>query len=243
MLRWIFLIVLLLNAVLYGWFYQEQENRRRVAERADARVHGVADLDLIDEVPASALRARQMSLPQPETDLVVPAQNARYCFRLGPFSDSQGLDRWLSDAVLGAVELQQVERVGQQSAAEDEVAYRVMVSAPEVLASRDQLMAEMQQLGLAGEWVGTGTGPGALMVAEYSRQDQAQALLQALTGQGYAAVLEQQAAERYQYYLLLRTDTDVIASTTWLTSLLQNFPLVKSEKKLCQGLATTTGRE
>lgn len=253
MLRWFFLIVLLLNAVLYGWFYQEQENRRRVAERAEARVHGVADLDLIDEVPASALRFRQAASPPQVAEPSTVVKSERYCFRVGPFPDSQGLERWLADDALGPVELHQVEKhqveqqqtviTGQSPVETSEVSYQVMVSAPETPTSRRQLVVEMQQLGLVSEWIGAEVGPEALMVAEYSQRGQAQALVQVLTEQGYTVTLQQQAAIEYQYYLLLRTDNKAIADTSWQTTLLQNFPYAKSEKKLCQGLATTTGRE
>ena len=243
MLRWVFLIVLLLNAVLYGWFYQEQENRRKVAERADAPVHGVADLDLLDEVPASALRSRQTVSVLPAEVPAAAVKSERYCFKLGPFSDPQGLERWLSDDDLGSVELQQLVLAGQSSVGTSEASYQVMVSAPKAEVSRRQLVAEMQQLGLVSEFIDSGAGSETLMVAEYSQKDQAQALLQVLAERGYAAGLQQQAAIEYQYYLLLRTDNEVIETTSWQTTLLQSFPSVKSEKKLCQGLATATGRE
>lgn len=237
MLRWLLLIVLLLNGLLYGWFYQEQEQRRRVAGRVEAPVHGVAELDLVSEVPGSALRLRAN---EPVASVAVPAvkvQTELYCYSFGPFKEAQGLEAWLGDDGPGRLELSQ-QQVGELAPG-----YRVYVRAPKKRSARKALLESMRGVGLEGEWIDQGELKGALSLGEYQQQSSAQALQKALVEQGYKAAIYQQQYFKYQYYLLLRSDFAAVGDTPWVRSLLKKYPSAKSEKKLCQGLATASGRE
>ena len=232
MLRWGFLLLLLANGILFGWFYQEQEGRRKVADRAEVRVHGIPELDLVSEVPQSALRPRE----QPKPDPVEPMQS-RFCYYFGPFDDAQGLEAWIGDDGPGRLELES-RKVGELPPS-----YRVYITAPQELQSRRRLLAELASVGLEAEWLEQGALKGQLSLGLYQQELSAKALQQALTGQGYAASVNTEANYQYQYYLLLHSDSEVAQQSSWARSLLQKYPRAKSEKNLCQGLATAQGRE
>lgn len=247
MLRWGLLILLLLNGVLYGWFYQEQEQRRLLADRVDAPLHGVAGLDLVSEVPGSVLRMRSREwvvsgavfsgevASGGATSVKAPVE--QYCFGFGPFAEAQGLEAWLGEEGPGRLELD------QQVVGELAPGYRVYVAAPRARLARKALVESMLSVGLVGEWIDKGELKGSLSLGEYQEPSSAQALLQALIKQGYEAAIYQQQYFKYQYYLILQSDFAAVNETPWVRSLLQKYPKAKSEKKLCQGLATAAGRE
>jgi hypothetical protein len=238
MLKWSFLILLLANALLYGWFYQEQQYRREVANRAENRVHGLAELDLLSEVPASALRLREPEpRPEPIAALDVETERLLNCYRFGVFAQAQGLEAWLGQEAPGELELE------QEVSAELPSVYGVSISAPRGAQAQEELLGTMRSVGLEGEWSETSEGRKELSLGAYEALGSAQALELALQQQGYAAVVKEQKRYRYNYYLLLRTNSEVVANSAWAQSLLKKFPAVKSEKKLCQRVATAQGRE
>lgn len=235
MLRWSFLILLLVNALLYGWFYQEREYRRQVADRAEKQIHGVAELDLLTEVPAAVLRQRDPGL-RPEPVVAVP-ERTLYCYRFGAFEQAQGLEAWLGQEGPGTLELE------QQVVAELPSVYGVSISAPEGVDAQHELLRSMAAVGLQGRWTEESGEKHTLSLGEYETLVSAQALELALRQQGYAAVVEELKRYSYHYFLLLKTDSEVVAGSAWVLSLLKKFPSVKSEKKLCQRVATAQGRE
>lgn len=239
MLRWTLLILLLANTLLYGWFYQEQEQRRKVADRVEKKVHGVAELDLLSEVPESVLRLRKPKVVLAPVVEAEPQARADplYCYRFGVFAEVRGLEAWLGEEGPGQLQLEQVE------AAQLPSAYRVYISAPKKEKQRQELVESMRSVGLEAEWLSEGRLKGKLSLGVYQQKASANALELALHQQGYDAAVVEQKRYRYKYYLLLQTDSEVVASTPWVRSLLQKYPDAKSEKKLCQGLASIKGAE
>ena len=57
-MRWLFLILLLLNVALFGWFYQEQVGRSQLAARNAQEPAGLAGLTLLHEAQEGQLRPR-----------------------------------------------------------------------------------------------------------------------------------------------------------------------------------------
>ncbi|MEH6471320.1 MAG: hypothetical protein V7752_08720 [Halopseudomonas sp.] len=234
MLRWLLLILLLLNGLLYGWFYQEQQHRKKLSDRVERRVHGVPELDLISEVPESALRLRKQEVVEVAE---VGVKRELYCYRFGVFKEARGLEAWLGDDGPGQLELE------QRKAGPLPSFYQVYVTPSKQLEARRELVQAMQNVGLEGEWVKQGELRNKLSLGVYQERASAQALERALQEQGYAAAVWEQQRFSYDYYLLLRTNSNVVSDSAWVRSLLQKYPTVKSEKKLCQGLATSQGRE
>ncbi|MFT5720414.1 MAG: hypothetical protein ACI9W6_000704 [Motiliproteus sp.] len=234
MLRWLFLILLLVNAMLYGWFYQEREHRRSLADRVEKQPHAVAGLELLTEVPASALRESE---PKLLAAVDAPPDRSLYCYRFGPFAEAQGLEAWLGDEGVGRLALEQEEVSVLPSG------YGVTVSAPEGVVARQALLESMGAVGLQGQWLEGAGAKEVLSLGVYEEQASAEALGRALQQQNYDAVVQEQRRYSYHYYLLLRTNSEAVAGSKWLRSLLKKFPNVKTEKKLCQRVARTRGPE
>ncbi len=236
MLRWSFLLLLLVNVLLYGWFYQEQEYRRQVASRVEKQVHGVAALDLLSEVPRSVLRPREPTpRPEPVVPLAAEPEPGWYCYQFGVFTQAQALEAWLGPEGPGDVEIE------QQLAEELPSVYSLSISAPQGAKAQSELLGAMRALGLPGQWAEVAGIKRALLLGEYEQQASARALELVLRQQGYAAVVKGQARPRYNYYLLLRTDSDAVIGSAWERSLLKQFPAVKSEKNFAKGLQQPRG--
>ncbi|MFT6916236.1 MAG: hypothetical protein ACJAWL_002564 [Motiliproteus sp.] len=224
MLRWSFLILLLLNGLLYGWFYQERAHRRSQAERIETQAPGVAGLDLLREVPAAVLRQRE---PQGFAAAEAQPERALYCYRVGPFAKTQG-----SEARLG-----EEGPLAPSSADRGDARTLEGVTAPQALHE------SMRAVGLQGWWLEAAGTQETHPQGVSEERASAEALGLALQQQGYDAVVQEQLRYRYNYYLLLRASSESVAGSIRLQSLLKTYSAVETEKKLCQRLARTQGPE
>ena len=237
MLRWLFLILLLLNVVLFGWFYQEQEQRRLMAERAEQQLRGVPELDLLGEVPSSVLRSRHQAQQQAaeQSAGLLQAPTERYCYRFGPFEHADGMALWTANGAPGRLALEAEAETSLK------LRYRVAVLAPSTQQAREALQQSMDDVGLQTRWVDAkerGEGVSELLIGSYRDELPAQALAKALREQGQQVRVQQDRTKFEQYFLALYSDDDNLISSDWAALLVQKYPAIKSEKKLCQGVAT-----
>ncbi|RDE18162.1 hypothetical protein DV711_18880 [Motiliproteus coralliicola] len=240
-MRWLFLILLLVNGVLYGWFYQEQERRRLLADRAEQALRGIPELDLLSEVPSTVLRHRDGAEQatkgkQSAGGIKMPAEkSSRYCYRFGPFERSDGIALSTANNAPGRLELEPITGTNRQQR------YRVIVMAPTDLQQRQQLVDAMLVVGLDARWVEDEQQK--LLVGSYREALPAEALSKALVEQGYDAEVEFGLQQAEQFFLILQSDDDNLISSNWVQMLVKKHPKIKSEKKLCLGVATPQARE
>lgn len=239
-MRWLFLILLLLNAVLFGWFYQEQERRRLLADRAEQALRGVPELDLLSEVPGSVLRRRegagQVLVPKSNAVNSEPSsQSSKYCYRFGPFDRTDGMALWSANNAPGRLELEPIENSTTQRR------HRVTLVAPEDQQQRQQMLDAMLVVGLDARWVDDANEK--LLVGSYREVVPAEALAKALIEQGYDAKVESELQQAELFFLKLHSDDGNLISSKWVGLLIKKHPEIKSEKKLCLGVATPQARE
>ncbi|WP_421868677.1 hypothetical protein [Motiliproteus sp.] len=237
-MRWLFLILLLLNGVLYGWFYQEQERRRMLADRAEQALRGVPELDLLSEVPATVLRHRgsgELPLAEKSLPSTQSSESARFCYRFGPFDRADGEALHSANNAPGQLQLEPVPGTNRQQR------HQVVVMAPQNPQQRQQLLDAMLVVGLDARWVEDSQQK--LLVGSYRESVPAEALSKALVEQGYDAKVESGLRQSEQFFLLLQSDDDNLTSSNWVKLLVKKHPQIKSEKKLCLGVATPQARE
>ncbi len=226
MLRWLFLILLLLNGMLYGWFYQEQEQRRARGDRVQVPVAAVAQIELVSEVADSRLRKHE-SKPRPKSTPKPKPRPVWYCHRFGGFEEALDLNEWLSKKAPGKITLEQVQLSALPSV------YGVYIRADQRAEARQELLESMQAIGLEGEWADAEGLKGLLTLGVYEEAVSAEALHQALKQQGYDASVRERKRYRHENYLLLRTRSESVSGSSWVKSLLKQYPVIKSEKKRC----------
>lgn len=231
-MRWLFLILLLLNGALFGWFYQEQQARARMAERSAQAVPALGALTLLEEASPDQLRERPPAVAPEPPPAEAPAA-PRYCYRLGPFV-SEALaalfDRELdyapgrSEVVAGRIPV--------------EPEYWIYVTRPGSEAERRALRRELKVDGLESYWVRRGELKGQLSLGLYRSHQSAEALLTALLDQGYPAKLYEKPRYEPAYFLDVTTENPGFPGAAWRREMARAHPDVKSEKKSCAGLAT-----
>ncbi|WP_207062306.1 hypothetical protein [Motiliproteus sp. SC1-56] len=237
-MRWLFLILVLLNGVLYAWFVTEQQARELRREQARPDHSGLDTLALLSEVPADQLKPRQV--PE-ELAAEVPVEEPLapdVCYRVGEFEEARAAGAFVD--VLGNGTLQAQVTKGLRPLAPDHWVY---VQAPAGGLRVESLRRTLRVDGLDSYLVRQGPLSGQLSIGLYRNKESAEALLAALLDKGYPAKMF--LKERFEpiYFVDIRTKASQEWHQRWQRKLAPGNPGLKNEKKSCEGVASEQGAE
>lgn len=239
-MRWIFLILLLLNGVLYVWFAQEQLQRERAEARMQPDHTGLAPLVRLSEVPPGRLQPRAVApspaakpAPGPAAEVYTAPPVPTACYRVGLFADMPAAEAFLEtlgDLPVGA-------RVTPERRAL-EPDYWVYVKTPSSPREVTQLQRTLKVDGLDSDVIQEGALAGELSVGVYRSQDPAQALLTALLAKEYPAEIYLKLRWEQVYSIDINTENPQQWEAYWERLRGAGSPELKNEKKSCTRVAT-----
>lgn len=235
MLRWLFLIVVVLNVALFAWFEREQQMRSHMADRPQGFDQYVAPLTLLSEVQQQLRErgANNQALPSslPAGDSEQPV----ICVEIRNFSSQQEMVSWQARLPAEAAVFT------GDGLSEDE--YWVYIEAPDSLQSRQKLLQELRDLGLEVSLIQRGEHKGSLSLGRYSDRELAEALYKGVLSQGYAGRLLSVGTGVDDLSLWISLKGPLASDLKWLDDMLVGTAYLKSEKKVCQGVASSKGHE
>ncbi len=176
--------------------------------------------------------ADEVVVATPEVPAAVPAVPSSSCYRLGVFSSF--------DQAQAVTALWQASgsRIDEQRTALDPD-YWVYIENPGSGSARRALRQQLLDMGLDNYWVQRGELGGHLSLGLYRNKDSADALLHMLEGRGYPAKIYIKPRYQTRYVVELETQLSAREVEQALADTARRWGSVKSEKKPCQGLAST----
>lgn len=235
MLRWLFFIVLALNLALFAWFEREQFTRSQLADRPQGFDQDVASLTLLAEVQQT-LRERGANNQQLPRQLVKPGVSTQLsCIEIRNFPSQEAMLNWQSKLPAEAAV------ITSDWIPADE--YWVYLESPKSLQQREEMLQELRSLGLEVSLIQRGDFKGNLSLGRYSDRELAVALYEGILSQGYPGRLLPVGTNVDDLALWISLTASLADELTWLDNLLAGTPYLKSEKKVCEGVASQEGHE
>ncbi len=234
-MRWFFLILLVLNIALFAWFQQEQDMRNRLAGRTEFSGVEVDSLRLLSEVKLKLplRKAPQAAVEQSKQ----AASSLSGCFVIGDF-DSVSAARQFQQSQMPVGTLAEVRPV--QRTAPD---YQVYIRAPENVRERQQLLERLQSSGLEVSEIRQGPLKGQLSLGHYQNRSLAMALYDALKAQSYGIEISEQTQPQPWYVIELKIKDSQSEVAVWMADFMESGGGLKSEKKVCEGVASARDPE
>ncbi|WP_143820969.1 hypothetical protein [Motiliproteus sp. MSK22-1] len=209
--------------------------RDRLSGRSELAGVDVKPVKLLSEIPVK-LRQRKSS-PAPGVTEQVGAELEQACFRIGDFSNKSAAVRFQQARLPDGVEssIRSVER--------NEPDYWVYVKSPEDLQQRQGLQAELRNSGLEVSLIKRGELKGELSLGRYSNKELAQALLSALLEQNHPAKIFEVSYKSSVFVIEVSHNGSRALSDSSIGELIATNPELKSEKKVCKGVASAEDPE
>ncbi len=225
MLRWLFLIVVVLNVAAFAWFEREQQTRSQLMDRPQGFGQHVSSLTLTSEVERP-LRPRAVG-PSPLSE-ASPASSIgeQTCIRITNFPSQEAMLAWqatlpaevavmTSDEISGDEYLVYIEPTGGG------------------LQERERLLQALRSLGLEVSLIQRGDLKGSISLGRYSDRELAVSLYEGVLSQGYAGRLLPVGTNVAELGLWISLTEALSDDLTWLDNLLLGTSYLKSEKKVC----------
>lgn len=275
-MRWITLLLLIVNLCLFGWYWQQDQQRQR-AFRGSQELPDVPSLRLLSEgampqrkvaeepaqsggettaaeieevvtdagteaasAPVGELTASVAALSPVSQGVLSqtepPAARQSYCYRLR-YLDT--IEEANAVANLAGVIDSRIDE--QRQALEPD--HWVYIPNPGRSAERRAIRKELSDMGFENYWIQRGVLKGQLSLGLYRHRGSAEALQDLLKGRGYDVKLytKERYSLRYLVEILTLSTSEEAQALADLIG--KRFPGTKSEKKLCEGLASVKGAE
>jgi len=158
------------------------------------------------------------------------------CYRLAYFDTRR-------DAERSVAALEQQRLVIDEERRELAPDFWVYILDPGRSALRRAMRKELSDMGFENYWIQRGPLKGQLSLGLYRNQESAEALQQLLQGRGYAVRIFEKTRYSVRYLVDIALQSTTAAEGRWLAGLSTAYPLIKSEKKPCQGLASADAAE
>lgn len=221
-MRWIFVLLLLINALYFGWHMQKP------SEQA-----------MTDVLPANVARVRMLS--EVDVSLLLPRQNIQES-RQSWCQVVSGLK-----TVAKAIELQQALQqrgVLAELRTEDKeqpLAYELIVDRPVDVDAAEALLANLEQLDINPEAI-TLNGSDRYIVGRFGSRTEANSALDRFVGL-FTPVVYQVVSKDVAYQVWVSTEMDD-KTFSKINELSAFFPRgIKIEKKVCKGVASAGVRD
>ena len=223
MIRWVFLFLLLANAISLFWFSQQEGSANKSVTPVESQVQQIR---LISEMPEGSLKLRKADSGSVEND----AEDF-WCASL------EGLDNRKSAAALRASLLKRGVFAELQQLREESVyGYEVTVMVPDKLDARLYLLDYLDKSAVVP--VEKEPEPGMrLLVGQYENEVQSQEVMGELSDQGLIVSVEplSRIVQRYGVVIQARVDRNLSNEIKVLVE--NNYSGVKIGKKVCEGVA------
>ena len=223
MIRWVFLFLLLANAISLFWFAQQTES----VKKADLPVEQkVQQIRLISEMPEGSLRLRKSENNSAKNDV-----EGFWCASL------QGLTNEQNAVALRASLLKHgIFAEIQETLDSSVVGYEAVFTVPDELEARLYLLDFMEKNGVLSGDLEPESGL-QLSVGSYEAEAQARALVTELSLQGVMASVRPLSADVQRYDVAIQARTDRKLSNKIKALVENSYSEVKIEKKVCEGVA------
>ena len=230
-MRWFFILLLLVNAVYFGW------HLRQVEPAVDqVTTNDVARIRLLAEVDASLLLPREgIAVSVEENSLPVVAEEP-WC----------QLVSGIRDSVTAENLVQRLQELGQQAVIEPlneerVLAYELTLPQPGVESERQALIGNLRELGHSVELVELNR-KAVYIIGRYptrTEMNRARSMLVGLFDPGIYQVVAKD--NRYRVWVEIEEGSE---SGSKIKQLAEYFPRgIKIEKKVCKGVASTGVRD
>ncbi len=261
--RWLFLILLVLNLLLFVWGYQRPEP---VADRLPPLPDGVASLRLMSETEAegggqAATKTAEESQPQPSNESADPAaadqpeskpaiasgtrpesedvtdeSPARTCVKLGPFDKEEGALATMDTLSQSGHDVEvQTEKLKTQSG------YWVLI--PAGAEDPDFIVANLELTGIQDVWrFNKGELAGALSLGLYSDSGRAENRKQELAEKGFSAVIQPRQLEQVNYWVQAKYLEENTPALQALDNWFNANPSMSYPPPACESQAEEEGR-
>lgn len=221
-MRWLFILLLLVNALYFGWQMRQQQTPRVSVEEYS----GVARIRLLGEMDQSLLLPREA---------LSPGQSQR-CFVLTG-AETLAVAELLQEALAG----QQVRSVISPIDEERVLAYELVLRQPATEAARHGMLKDLQQLALGAEATEL-NGEAVYVVGRYATRTELNRARDRMIGL-FNPDLYQVVSKRDLFEVWLEAGA-FKESGNEINALKKYFPNgIKIEKKLCKGVASAGVRE
>lgn len=235
MLRWLFFIAVALNLALFAWFEREAFTRSQMADRPQGFDQSVANVTLLSEVQQNLRERRSNNQALPSALKSKRDADSSSCIQIQNFPSQQALLAW--QARLPA----DVAVITSDQMTADE--YWVYIEPQESLSKRQEILQNLRGLGLEVSLVQRGEHKGSLSLGRYGDRDLAVALYEGVLSQGYDAKMLPINSEKADLSLWISLTKALSSDLKWLDQLLIGTTYQKSEKKVCEGVASRQGHE
>ncbi|MCW9051387.1 MAG: hypothetical protein OQJ91_03540 [Motiliproteus sp.] len=240
-MRWFFLILLVLNIALYAWFQQEQELRDRVANRVEFSGADVEPIRLLSEMPIQLRKrsaANQSDKSVRSKDRAAGGANVTedQCLVISGFPSVESARTYLLDQLSADYQ----GRVVQLS--ESVIDYWVYVRAPEGLHQLQKTQQSLQDQGVEVSVARQGALKGQLSLGLFQRKELALALYESLKKRNFDVDVFELPRQKMISAIQLSGKKegviDVTVEQKVIAELILQDAYLKSEKKLCERLAS-----
>ncbi len=223
MLRWLFLLLLLVNAVVLLWAALMQRDAVVVAP---APVSQDLSLRLLSELAPAQLKLRAQN--PDETGEVAVAQALCVSYRgLGSQAEA--------DQVAVLMRRYGLEPVIEQERIRHADGFELLLNVPDAPDERIALIERLQLLGVVPE---SRPEEAQLLLGRYDSQLQAEAAAGGFRNTGLAPELQQQERLEDVFTLVIPVDSDRDLFNKINRVLEQSYSDIKIEKKICKGVAS-----
>lgn len=229
---WIFVCLMIANAVYFGWKFMEGTQPQPKVAAAETLLQG-APVQLLSErpeiaVPMARLEADVIAEAEPVVDVSPAIAAAPQCFSVGPFTADAGLQRFV-----GAMQAKGfVARVDKRKVSTKD--YWVFVPAFTNRDRADEKLRELKARGIDGFVVKDGVFVNAISLNHFSKKELAQAFLEKMKAAGVAVEyreIAQEAVERWVYLAAGRSKANLRAQ---LDDQISSDSVLKRENAPCE---------
>ena len=230
-MRWFFILLLLVNALYFGWQLRQVEPAMDGSVRND-----VARIRLLSEVDTSLLLSRKTVFNSVEKESLPAVAEGPWCQLVTGIRDSDTAESLV----------QKLQEAGQQAIIEpldDErvLAYELTLPQPAAEAEQLALISNLRTLGHTAELIDLNR-KGVYVIGRYptrTEMNRARSLLVGLFEPGIYQVVAKE--NHYQVWVEVAEGSE---SSNKIKQLAEYFPRgIKIEKKVCKGVASTGVRD
>ena len=250
-MRWIFILLLLVNALYFGW-----QMRESTPDAIEVLPVNVTHIRLLDEVERTLLLPRSAKKQQPSVinaPASVPSVNQNaFDVNTPKESETESSESWcqvLSGFTDVAVAHELLERLGQRGVAsfvvpvarEKVLAYELALDRPESVMGQQAMIDNLATLGLSVEEVRVNSKT-VYIIGRYGSRSALNQARDALIGL-FEPALYQVVSQDSQFELWIESDASVKNDNKIndLDGFLSS--TIKIEKKLCKGVASVGARD
>ena len=228
-MRWLFLFLMLANAIVLFW-YATTQPRDEVEVQAAGNELG---LTLVDEVPANQRIAR-VDPVRSGLEALAPAPSVS-CFMIGATEDlmtAQRIMNFFSERGQEALINQQPEpRL---------VGYQLILAAPDGDAARLRMLDQLDRVGVVPESQ-MEAGRLQFVIGAFNTRAEVDAQSRRLKSMSLSPVVKPLEVNDWSYFVQVNGPFDHKMSNKISKIVRKAYPAIKIEKKLCKGVALPRG--